>query len=129
MFSEVPSLLVTTPTNIRYLTGFVGAAPEEREAYVLVTSTATYLFTNALYMEEARGLARETRGKRQETGGKQLHIVEISRESPLSRELAKVLGSLKESEIPVYTGMTEKRWGMRIRPVDVRTKRTLDGRL
>lgn len=35
-FNSFDALLITNPTNIRYLTGFVGAAPEEREAYLLI---------------------------------------------------------------------------------------------
>lgn len=76
------ALLITSPTNIRYLTGFVGALPDEREAFVLLTDTITYLFTNVLYLEEARGL-RIT--------DSELRVVEISRENPLSTELKKIL--------------------------------------
>lgn len=68
------ALLVTNPVNIRYLTGFVGVAPEERESYVLRTEDTTYLFTNALYVEHAKTL-------------KDVIVIPISRENPLSREL------------------------------------------
>lgn len=78
---DIP-LLISNPTNIRYLTGFVGVAPEEREVYVLITKNETYLFTNSLYLENARKL-------------NDLTIVEISRENPISRELAKIAAELK----------------------------------
>lgn len=45
------NLLITTPTNIRYLTGFVGV--EERDAYLLLLPTKTFLFVSPLYKEEA----------------------------------------------------------------------------
>jgi Xaa-Pro aminopeptidase len=70
-------ILITNPTNIRYLTGFVGVSPNEREAYVLHTDTETFLFTNALYKEEAQ--------KRNTT------FVEISRENSISKELSRII--------------------------------------
>lgn len=80
-------LLITTPTNIRYLTGFVGASPEEREVYVLLTPDQMYLFTNALYIEQAKKLS------------KALRVIEISRENPLSKELALLCTKLHIKEI------------------------------
>ncbi len=74
--TNIDALLVTSPTNIRYLTGFVGVSPEEREAYVLQTDTTIYLFTNALYIEQAKKLSTP------------LELIEISRDNPLSKELA-----------------------------------------
>lgn len=63
------NLLVTTPTNIRYLTGFVGV--ETRDAYVLLTKNKTYFFTNSLYMEQA----------------KKLSPIQISKEYPVTKAL------------------------------------------
>ncbi len=81
-------LLITTPTNIRYLTGFTGAVPEEREAYVLWVKDQLYLFTNVLYVEEARQLKQiqDSRCMIQE-----LKVVEISRENPLSKKLKEII--------------------------------------
>ena len=45
------NLLITTPTNIRYLTGFIGV--ESRDAYLLLLPTKTFLFVSPLYKEEA----------------------------------------------------------------------------
>ena len=62
LLQNLDALLITNPTNIRYLTGFGGAAPEEREAYCLVTQDKLFLFTNALYREEVIQLTRKPRG-------------------------------------------------------------------
>lgn len=70
-------LLVTNPINIHYLTGFVGASPEEREAYVLLTKKQTFLFTNALYLEQAKTTNTT--------------VVEISRENPFAKKLGEVI--------------------------------------
>lgn len=78
---KTDALLITNPTNIRYLTEFVGVAPEEREAYVLKTTETIYLFTNALYIEDAKSLPNVT-------------AIQISRENPLSMELAKLVDTL-----------------------------------
>lgn len=47
----VPTLLVTSPPNVRYLTGF-----ESSNAAVLVGADATRLVTDGRYIEAARGL-------------------------------------------------------------------------
>ena len=52
------SLFITNPTNIRYLTGFVGlpaqAGVEQRDAYLLLLETKAFLFVSPLYQEEAK---------------------------------------------------------------------------
>lgn len=48
-------IFITNPTNIRYLTGFVGV--EDRDAYVLLTKDKIFFFTNSLYMELAKKLS------------------------------------------------------------------------
>lgn len=89
LLNTIDALLITNPTNIRYLTGFVGVAPEEREGYVLVTKDQIFLFTNALYMEEARKLTNQLINK----SSNQLIIIEISRENPFAKKLKEVLDS------------------------------------
>lgn len=49
------SLFITNPTNIRYLTGFVGV--EQRDAYLLILSTKAYLFVSQLYQEETKHIS------------------------------------------------------------------------
>lgn len=48
------AIFITNPTNIRYLTGFVGV--EQRDAYLLLLETKTYLFVSPLYQEEAKNI-------------------------------------------------------------------------
>ncbi len=54
--SDATALLVSTPENIFYLTGFQGIAPSEREASVLVTKSDCFLFLPRMYTEAARVL-------------------------------------------------------------------------
>jgi len=75
------AFLITNPTNIRYLTGFVGASETEREAYALIANDKKVLFTNALYLEQARKLQN-------------VEVIEISRDEPLSKKLKVVLEKL-----------------------------------
>ncbi|MEK7543980.1 MAG: Xaa-Pro peptidase family protein [Patescibacteria group bacterium] len=82
-FNSFDALIITNPTNIRYLTGFVGAAPEEREAYCLITQKSICLFTNALYLEQSKNFKQQS-----------VQVVEISRENPLAKELAKLTETL-----------------------------------
>lgn len=53
---RLEALLVTNFYNIRYLTGFVGLTPQEREAYALVTSNQVFLFTDGRYIEQTKRL-------------------------------------------------------------------------
>ncbi len=71
---DIDALLVTNPVNIRYLTGFIGVAPEERESYILLSNDTKYLFTNLLYVEQAKALEG-------------VEVIQISRENPLSKEV------------------------------------------
>ncbi len=59
LLNGIDGLFVTNPTNIRYLTGFIGAAPTERESFVLVTNNAVHLFTYGLYREAAEVLVKK----------------------------------------------------------------------
>lgn len=79
-FGSLDGILITDPSNIRYLTGFIGVAPEEREAYVLLTHNKITLFASRLYSEAARRL----------TNAKRLTFVELSRDHPLSGSLTAI---------------------------------------
>lgn len=70
------ALFVTNPTNIRYLTRFVGV--DQRDAYCLQTTHTLYLFTNVLYMEQAKNLPN-------------VMLVSISQKNPISKELARAI--------------------------------------
>jgi Xaa-Pro aminopeptidase len=64
---------ITNPTNIRYLTGFIGV--DKRDAYLLKIEKLMYLFTHGLYMEQA----------------KKFNPLEISRENPLGKSIERIL--------------------------------------
>lgn len=87
LLTRAGALLITNPTNIRYLTGFVGVDAGEREAYVLLTKDTLYLFTNSLYKEAAQQLSNPTN----KPINKPMMFVEISKEKPIGKELARVL--------------------------------------
>lgn len=86
LLNGINALLITNPTNIRYLTGFIGAADNEREAHVLLTPDQAFLFTNALYRKEGKELASLKRLNL--LGTKGLTFIEISREEPFAKKLA-----------------------------------------
>lgn len=85
LLDSVESLLVTNPSNIRYLTGFVGV--DKRDAYCLLTPNQLFLFTNSLYLESARNLKSQI----PITKHTEITLIEISREYPLTKQLAKVV--------------------------------------
>lgn len=84
ILSGVDAFFVTDPANIQYLTGFVGASPEERGAFVLITKTDNVFFTHALYRQEAKTLKNPS-----------LEVIEISRENPISKRLAGLIKKLQ----------------------------------
>ncbi|RJR15231.1 aminopeptidase P family protein [Candidatus Microgenomates bacterium] len=105
---DLDALLISNPTNIRYLTGFVSAAPQEREAYVLVATNAMYLFTNSLYLEQAKEIIPASLAGRQLSPAEQdlalpdnnqintnypIKLLEISRIKPLTNRLSEIFES------------------------------------
>lgn len=92
---NIDALLITEPTNIRYLTGFVGLSPYEREAYALITPSTHYLFTHALYLEQTKKLALNRKLKKPTL----LETIEISREEPLTKRLKEILSTLQSSTL------------------------------
>lgn len=46
---NLDALLVSSIPNITYLTGFSNFSIEEREAYLLITKTHAYIFTDPRY--------------------------------------------------------------------------------
>lgn len=48
------AMLLSSESNIRYLTSYTGFSPLERDAHVLITSKNIYLFTSPLYSNEIK---------------------------------------------------------------------------
>lgn len=68
-------IFITNPTNISYLTGFSCLSP--RDAYVLKTKEAMYLFIHPLYRQEAKNTRADT-------------VIELSATTPIWSALQKV---------------------------------------
>ncbi|MCL5435099.1 MAG: aminopeptidase P family N-terminal domain-containing protein, partial [Patescibacteria group bacterium] len=49
---SLDSLLITSPSNIFYLTNYEGFSNEEREAVILITKKNNYLLTDRRYLSE-----------------------------------------------------------------------------
>lgn len=88
LLKNLDALLVSNPANIRYLTGFTGTSPAERETYVLLAYKKIYLFTSSLYLERARKLANS---RKLSAGSRKLEIIELSPATPLAKKLQEVL--------------------------------------
>lgn len=73
------AVLISSTQNIYYITGYGGFVPEERDAYVLITKDAGYIFTHALYAE-AMG-----------TEIPHLDLVEITRDEPFEHSLQRLV--------------------------------------
>lgn len=51
---DLDAVVVSSVSNIFYLTGISHFSKEEREAYLLITKTNAYFFTTSLYVEEVQ---------------------------------------------------------------------------
>jgi Xaa-Pro aminopeptidase len=89
MFPDLKSraYLISNATDIRYLTGFIGAEPDAHEVYLLIYRATCYLFTNSLYLERANRIKFTL-----PAGIKKYPVetVQISRVRPLWQELKSV---------------------------------------
>lgn len=103
---KLGALLVTNFYNIRYLTGFVGLTPQEREAYVLLTNNQIYFFTDGRYIEQAKRLlpvspsyfARKKvlpKAGSYSDPGSEMRIVEIKPGERIAKLIAKSVSDLK----------------------------------
>jgi len=86
LLKNLDALLITNQTNVRYLTGFVGMAENEREAYCLVTASGIYLITSPLYAEYAKNLVLHTKR------GSNYPIIQLSNK-PINKTLTKLIAS------------------------------------
>src|SRR5258708_2358075 len=77
--SPFEALLLSSPSNITYVTNLSLFSIHERDAFFLITHTRSYLFTHALYIEEV---------KKQVQG---YTVIEITREKPISLLIKDVL--------------------------------------
>lgn len=76
------AMLLSSESNIRYLTSYTGFSPLERDAHVLITSKNIYLFTSPLYSNEVKKQI------------KNVEIVENSNDNSFYKNLAEII--LKE---------------------------------
>lgn len=77
LFQKVDAILISSSFQIAYLTGYSNFSHEEREAFVLLTPQAKYIFTDARYSEAVSQIDG-------------FLLMEISGESPMSDHLKKV---------------------------------------
>jgi len=89
------TVLVTNPTNIRYLTGFVGlpaqAGVESRDAYLLLHKTKAVLFVSLLYKEEANKVQlKNSFLKKHFPTIQSLHVITLSPENRIAKQLATI---------------------------------------
>lgn len=56
----ISSFLVSSPSNIYYLTGFRGLAPWERECFLLIIGKTAHFVTDTRYAEQAQSLKNVT---------------------------------------------------------------------
>jgi Xaa-Pro aminopeptidase len=76
---SLDAVIISSSSNIFYTTGYGGFIPEERDAYVLITKNAGFIFTHALYAE-AMG-----------TEIPHLSLVEITRDEPFADSMKRLV--------------------------------------
>lgn len=94
LLDGLDALFITNPVNIRYVSGFMGLAPEEREGFVLIKPDVINLFVHTLYIEKAR----ET------VAGKSFNelpikAIETTKNYPLHQAVSEAIGTHGETKI------------------------------
>ncbi len=74
-------LLVSTPTNVAYISGFTSHSPTEREAWVLLTETSGYFFSDSRYNDVLKAMKKRP----------DITPICISHENPLSSAISSIL--------------------------------------
>lgn len=72
---SIDAVLLSSLPNIIYATDYSGFCPDERDAYVLITKTAGYIFTHALYAEAMPAAVPH------------LTLIEMKRDAPFAKQL------------------------------------------
>ena len=95
MESNPNARLISDPINIRYLTGFIGLAPEEREAYCLLINSQVHLFISSLYIETASNIVnqpqQDSNNPINKYTNKPIIVTAFSREKPIEKILGEIL--------------------------------------
>jgi len=81
------AMLVSSVSNISYLSYYFGFSPLERDAYLLFTHDNRYIFTNPLYSHEVTSQSND------------MHIIEHTKTNPFPKNLAKILSQEKLENI------------------------------
>lgn len=101
LLDGLDGLLITNPVNIRYITGFIGLAPEELEGFVLIRPGKLNLFVHTLYIEKAKEV----------TSGKlyrqlPITVIETTRDYPTHQAISEALGP-QNGESRIKLGVEE----------------------
>jgi Xaa-Pro aminopeptidase len=92
VYKNLDAFLVTDPLNIRYLSGFWGINPTEREALLLITPKEAFLLISALYLEQALALKPDFK------------IAEVKRERPFGKVLKELTEKVKTKRLGFESG-------------------------
>jgi Xaa-Pro aminopeptidase len=76
--NHLDAVLISSPANIVYYSGFSGFSSVERDGYVLVTPKNAYILTNALYAEAVKHTVSH------------LKLMEYTNQTPLTKLLDKI---------------------------------------
>lgn len=86
---EFDAVLISSVSNIVYLTGYSGFFLEEREAYLLITPSKQFIFTDGRYSEAARNLVSS------------FELAEISSKNKFSILLSELINQLKIKKLGI----------------------------
>lgn len=90
--NKIDALLVSSPINIHYLSGFPNYSREEREAYLLITKTDGILFTDHRYIEAVEKILPSN--------------IESTIERPVSKKLNQIVKNKNIQKIGFESNLT-----------------------
>jgi len=76
---QLDAILLSSPSQIIYLTSYLGFSPVERDAFLLITDKKSYLFTNSLIVDELKNRV------------KGIIVIEHNRSKSFAKNIAEVI--------------------------------------
>lgn len=87
----IDAILISSITNIAYITGFTGFDTYDRNAFVLITKNSQFIFTHGIYREQVKKEISD------------FTLISITRESPISQSIKELFEVSQIQKVGIET--------------------------
>ncbi|MBI3109656.1 aminopeptidase P family protein [Candidatus Daviesbacteria bacterium] len=116
---KLDAVLISSVSNITYLTGYSNFFKEERDGYVLITKNGNYILTHSIYSQSLKNKIPN------------FEVIEISRREPPEKVLQNILGKstasigIEEHDLRVYEYKRINKIFKNLKNFDLKIKRSI----